>query len=125
MAETGKIIAWIVGIIIALGVIGIGIFFIIDLTRADIGEPCGFDFGECKSELSCNPTGLNSATGNMVGSCITGSNDRESLESCGSTFIGCCGEGLVCVEAGSPTEGGCVSSLGFADIEINEKPCFS
>ena len=108
-------------IVIILILSGIGAF--IYLKDAKLGEQCGFDFGNCRWGLSCNPEGK-AETGNMFGVCIEGSNDRESLESCGPEYIGCCGEGLFCVEAGSPIEGGCVQSLGINDILINEKPCF-
>lgn len=114
---------WLIIIFVLIVLTAIGALIFQNFNKAKLGEKCGFDFGECNFGLSCDPVGK-AETGNMFGICIEGSNDREVMESCGPEYIGCCEEGLFCVEAGSPIEGGCVQSLGINDVLIDEKPCF-
>ena len=113
---------------IAIGILilVISLFFIYSFGGANIGEPCGFDYGNCKTGLFCGVIGVSSTTGNQFGSCQIEPNTRGESDGCGQTIIGCCKEGLVCaIQPDGKSYCFRESDIdGTTLIKINEKPCF-
>mgnify|MGYP001575990717 CR=1 FL=1 len=95
--KSQKNIFIIIGIIFLVLAVFVGWLFLSSGSKgAKIGEPCGFDFQFCESELFCNVAGISESTGNQFGACSEVPNYLGEIEACGIKVLACCGEGLVC-----------------------------
>lgn len=130
-------IGMIIGILALLSIASLaGYIYYNEFMGVALGDPCGFDYGKCKSGLSCLPPAEsgtiypeNPVTGNSFGICGKGSNDRLIADVCGTDIIGCCEEDLQCGLIASENERLCLSEEDFKNFpdsytKVDEKPCY-